>query len=175
MKRTIVTSSIKRTAYTASLLAFGYFIGASGSLMPQSSNAQPPGALGEEGAQAEITLSNESVAQIQRIHESLSQLMETMSLAGTYTPATEGVNPYLILTGGGSAIDDLEQGTGVDPITFADLYAGKATQEIEDSLSWDQSKRLMYKNKLVRVYSVEKLKNRRIMQHKLLTKRVNIQ
>lgn len=175
MKHSAVVSSMKRTGYTLSLLAIGYLIGTSGSLIPQDTIAQPPEINAGNSDQAEITLSNEAIEQIQTAHEALSQVMETMSLEGKYTSATEGVNSYLILTGGGNAIEDLEQGTGVDPVTFASLYAGLATQEIVDELSWDESNRLMYKNKLVRIYSVEKLKNRLNVYQSLLEKRVSTQ
>ncbi|MBL4886041.1 MAG: hypothetical protein JKY95_16095 [Planctomycetaceae bacterium] len=173
MKHTTMVSSIKRTGYTLSLLAVGYVLGVSGSLIPQNTNAQP--AADGDDIKVEISLSNESIEQVQNIHESLNQLMETMKLEDKYTAATEGVNPYLILTGGGNAIEDLELGTGVDPVTFAALYAGQATSEVEDDLSWDQSNRLMYKNKLVRIYSVEKLNARQETLKTLLAKRVSVQ
>ncbi len=171
MKNRNVKSSIKRIGYTLSLLSIGYILGISGSLVPQMTKAQPA-VSAKDDAQVEITLSNESIKEIQAAHESLTQAMETLKLEGNYTSATEGVNSYLVLTGGGNAIEDLKQGTGIDPFTFAALYAGMATEEISDDLSWDQSDRLMYKNKIVRIFSIEKLKKRQLILDNLLTKKV---
>ncbi len=173
MRNRNVKSSIKRIGSTLSLLSIGYLLGISGSLVPQVSKAQPvASANGDEAPPVEISLSNESIKEIKAAHESLAQAMETLKLEGNYVPATEGVNSYLVLTGGGNAIEDLEQGTGVDPVTFAALYAGMATEEISDDLSWDDSDRLLYKNKLVRIFSVEKLKKRQLILDKLLAKKI---
>jgi len=172
MKNRNVKSSIKRIGYTLSLLSIGYILGISGSLVPQMTKAQPAVSNDDDAPPVEIKLSNESIKEIQAAHESLTQAMETLKLEGHYTSATAGVNPYLVLTGGGNAIEDLKQGTGVDPFTFAALYAGMATEEISDDLSWDQSDRLMYKNKIIRVFSIEKLKKRQLILDNLLTKKV---
>ena len=56
------------------------------------------------------------------------------------------------------AVADLDSGQGVDPVTFAGLYAGRAIQEVADHLSYDEEGRLLYKNKVVRMYSIERLK-----------------
>lgn len=168
MKNSNVKSSIKRIGFTLSLLSIGYLLGISGSLVPQNIKAQPA----TDGAPAKIKLSNEAVKEIQAAHESLTQAMETLKLEGNYTTATEGVNSYLVLTGGGNAIEDLKQGTGVDPFTFAALYAGHATEEISEDLSWDESSRLMFKNKVIRIYSVEKLKARQLILDNLLAKKI---
>lgn len=166
-------TSIKRIGYTFSLLSIGYLLGISGSLIPQTSRAQPAVTVDDKDeVKVEIKLSNEAIKGIQSAHESLTQAMETLKLEGLYTPATEGVNSYLVLTGGGNAIEDLKQGTGVDPVTFAALYAGMATEEINDDLSWDESGRLMYKNKLIRIYSVEELKARQVTLDNLLARKV---
>ncbi len=172
MKNSNVKSSIKRIGYTLSLLSIGYLLGISGSLIPQNIKAQPAASANEDEAQVDIQLSNEAIKEIQSAHESLTQAMETMKLEGKYTAATEGVNSYLVLTGGGNAIEDIQQGTGVDPFTFAALYAGLATEEISDDLSWDDSNRLMYKNKIIRIYSIEELKSRQTILDNLLTKKI---
>ncbi|HBN78021.1 MAG TPA: hypothetical protein DD473_19870, partial [Planctomycetaceae bacterium] len=87
-------------------------------------------------------------------------------------PATTGMNPYLILTGGGDAIADLEAGIGVDPITFAELYAGMALREVGDEITRDEQNRLLYKNKLIRMYSVDRMKKRYETYQAILSKRV---
>jgi len=72
--------------------------------------------------------------------------------------ATEGVNAFAVTTGGVDAMDDLEKGRGVDPETFAALYAGQANKEVADSLDHDDQGRLTYKNKVIRMYPVSRLK-----------------
>ena len=57
------------------------------------------------------------------------------------------INAFLVLSGGGNALDDLESGHGVDPETFAALYAGLAIPEIGDHLAKDDQSRLTYKGK----------------------------
>jgi hypothetical protein len=61
------------------------------------------------------------------------------------------------LTGGGSAKTDLEAGRGVDPETFAALYAGKALPEIQPLLGSDEQGRVTYNNEVVRMYSKSRL------------------
>ena len=75
-----------------------------------------------------------------------------------YNPATKTVNVTGILSGGVDAIADLESGRGVDPETFAALYAGMGTDEISAELDKDELGRLTYKGKVVRMYSISRLK-----------------
>ena len=67
-------------------------------------------------------------------------------------------NSFLVSTGGGDAVADLESGRGVDPETFAALYADLATDEIAQHLAKDGEGRLTYKGKLVRIYPIARLK-----------------
>ena len=56
------------------------------------------------------------------------------------------------------AISDLETGRGVDPETFAALYAEQATDEVRLKLTRDDQGRLLYNGKLVQMYSISRLK-----------------
>ena len=47
---------------------------------------------------------------------------------------------------------------GVDPETFAALYAGLASPEVRQSLARDAQGRLTYKNKVIRMYPIARLK-----------------
>jgi hypothetical protein len=49
-------------------------------------------------------------------------------------------------------------GRGVDPETFAGLYAGLAVDEVASELAHDDEGRLTYKGKLVRMYPISRLK-----------------
>jgi hypothetical protein len=68
------------------------------------------------------------------------------------------MNTYAIMVGGVDALDDLESGRGVDPETFAALYAGDAIDEVAQHLSRDEDGRLTYKNRPLRIYPVSRLK-----------------
>lgn len=63
-----------------------------------------------------------------------------------------------VLAGGINAVDDLESGRGVDPETFAALYADEATEDVKLHLGKDEDGRLTYKNKVVRIYPISRLK-----------------
>ena len=60
--------------------------------------------------------------------------------------------------GGVNAEQDLEEGRGVDPETFAALYADMATPKIAEHLDYDEQGRLRYKKNVIRIYSKERLR-----------------
>ncbi|OYW19063.1 MAG: hypothetical protein B7Z55_09565 [Planctomycetales bacterium 12-60-4] len=102
--------------------------------------------------------SEESQRKIQAANDALKVAMEGLKAESLYNPATQGMNVYGVLSGGLDAIDDLEAGRGVDPETFAGLYAGLALDDVQQHLSKDAEGRLTYKNKLVRIYPITRLK-----------------
>ncbi len=169
--RVMSQAMVQRLVCSLALVGVGYFLGTSDVLQPSHTSAQPPSANEDEQNQA-IPLANETVQQIQMASEVLTQAMETLRLEGRYNPAAVPMNPFLILTGGGDAIEDLEQGNGVDPITFAQLYAGMAMREVGDEITRDEQNRLLYKGRLIRMYSIERLQKRYEMHQRILEKRV---
>jgi hypothetical protein len=102
--------------------------------------------------------SEESQRKIQAANDALKVAMEGLKAESLYNPATQGMNVYGVLTGGIDAIDDLESGRGVDPETFAGLYSDLALDDVQQHLSKDAEGRLTYKNKLVRIYPITRLK-----------------
>ncbi len=53
---------------------------------------------------------------------------------------------------------DLEAaGVGVDPGTFAALYAGMAIDEVDEQLGRDAEERLTYKKRLIQMYPVTRI------------------
>ncbi|MCH7688590.1 MAG: hypothetical protein IH899_18235 [Planctomycetes bacterium] len=84
--------------------------------------------------------------------------MIALQQENVYNSATKGLNSFLVSTGGGDAVADLESGRGVDPETFAALYADLATDEVAQHLAKDEEGRLTYKGKLVRIYPIARLK-----------------
>jgi hypothetical protein len=131
------------------LVAMGYVLGASGIMSPAFLLAQA-----QEGAGP----SEESQTKVRAADDALKAAAKGLEVDNTYKPATKGFNAFAITAGGIDAVQDLESGRGVDPETFAALYADRATDEVKPHLTRDPDNRLLYKNKLVRMYSVSRLK-----------------
>ncbi|MBX3444949.1 MAG: hypothetical protein KF774_21290 [Planctomyces sp.] len=127
------------------MLGLGYFCGASG---------LPTGSLSAQDRQ--------SVAggRIKAALLALNEAADALKADGQYETITEGPNAFLILSGGGSARQDLESGGGVDPETFAALYAGKALPEIQDQIARDDQGRLTFNGNVIQMYSRTTLERR---------------
>ena len=130
------------------LLVTGYLFGVSGAFLSDS-------VLGQDAA---AQLTDDTVDKLKNANDALTTAMIALQQENVYTPATKGVNSFLVSTGGGDAIADLENGRGVDPETFAALYADLAIDEVAQHLSKDEEGRLTYKGKLVRIYPIARLK-----------------
>jgi hypothetical protein len=109
-------------------------------------------------AQDETGPSEDATKKIQAAYDALRGAMDTLKQEGFYQSATKGLNSYAVLAGGVDALKDLEEGKGVDPETFAALYAGDAVESVAEHLSRDEDGRLTYKNKVVRIYPISRLK-----------------
>ena len=139
-----------RSLTAFSLLGVGYFLGSSQVLTDNRVNAQ--------GKAAEAAVSQEEVKAITDVVTAAQAAKAVLSGAGHYNLATKSLNVSAMLAGGVDAIADHEAGRGVDPETFAGLYANDATDEVAPDLAKDEQGRLTYKGKVVRMYSVSKLK-----------------
>src|SRR4029079_17587687 len=85
--------------------------------------------------------------------------MEDLGTEGRYKDsATKGVNAFTVLTGGGGSLDDLQTTNGVDPETFAALYAGLASDQVSVDLGRDPDGKLTYKNRVVRMYPISQIR-----------------
>ena len=140
--------TLTRCCLIVGLLAGGYIMGASGVLDVTGLLAQDPA----DGP------SDETIDKIRDANNAVSSAVLALKNDGLYQSAIEDPNAFAVLAGGVNAIADLQSGRGVDPVTFAALYAGRAIGEIDDKLSYDDEGRLMYNNKLVRMYSIGRLK-----------------
>lgn len=109
------------------------------------------------GDEPEISLAKETQTKIHDAKLTLQDAMDALESEGRYKSITDGVNGFLILSGGGDAMNDIESGQGVDPETFAALYAGQAIPEVADHLAKDDQGRLTYKGKTIRMYSQSRL------------------
>jgi hypothetical protein len=64
-------------------------------------------------------------------------------------------------------VADLESGRGVDPETFAALYADLAAGNLRADIERDSQGRLTYKNKVIRMYPIATLKQRFALRRQL--------
>jgi hypothetical protein len=148
----------KTAAFGAAMLAVGYLLGATG--------AWESGQLTAQDAGVTSTVKDRIAA----ANDALQQAAEALKSEGQYLAATEGVNAFLVLSGGGDAQQDLESGTGVDPETFAALYAEQGLPEIQAKLERDADNRLTYNGKVVQMYSRSRLQRLYAERLKLTTK-----
>ncbi len=128
------------------LVGCGYFLGTMKWLEPQPARAQ--------GANQQETTNDK----IKAAYKALENARLALESDGKYKGVIEGVNAFAVTVGGVDAKRDLDEGRGVDPETFAAIYAGQYTADIKDKLKKDDQGRMLYNNKVIRLYSVERLK-----------------
>ena len=126
------------------VFSVGYLAGTSNWMADSHLKAQPA--------------SDEVSEKIGEVFGALQAARGALDQDGLYNPASKTLNATGILAGGVDAIADLESARGVDPETFASLYAGQATDDIAVELDKDELGRLTYKGKVVRMYSISRLK-----------------
>jgi hypothetical protein len=152
----------QRWVFSAGLVAAGYVLGASGALDLRTTGAQDP---------AETGLAKETAEKVYAASNALKDAADALRTEGRYEAITEEVNSFLVLAGGGNAKEDLQSGAGVDPETFAALYAGGAVPEIADQLEFDDENRLVYNGQVVRMYSKARLQRMLAERTKLASTR----
>jgi len=151
--------SYKRMLLGTGLLTVGYLLG---SLSPFS----PVRAQDEDAGP-----SDDSAKKIVVANDALKSAADQLKAESRYKVATKGINSFAVMVGGLNVQEDLESGHGVDPETFAALYAAaydlkKLNLKDESLADWidvsqldyDAEGRLTYHNKVVRIFSVSRLK-----------------
>lgn len=138
---------LKTLTFGVAMLAMGYGLGT-------QSISIIPALVAQEG---DSGLSEDSASKVRAAHESLKAAMDALQQDGRYEGLSDAPNAYLVLSGGGNAMEDLQSGQGVDPESFAALYSGNIKQEIKDGLTTDDNGRLLYNDHLVRMYSRTRL------------------
>jgi hypothetical protein len=139
-------------AWGLSLFGLGCLSGALGVEAYSTARAQAPAPI-----VVELSISEGAAAKVREATLALRDALQALQAEGQYESITDGTNSFLVFSGGGNAREDLESGQGVDPETFAALYAGLAIPEIADHLGRDPDGRLTYQNKVVRMYSASRL------------------
>ncbi|HCP13903.1 MAG TPA: hypothetical protein DIT89_16335 [Planctomycetaceae bacterium] len=133
----------------AVLLAAGYVAGA----LTQPATLS---AVSQDGSSNDV--GQDVLKAYHAVSKSVKELNSLLSAGGQSSTVTSGVNFFSSSVGGVNAEQDLEEGRGVDPETFAALYADLATPQIAEHIDYDELGRLRYKKNVVRIYSRERLK-----------------
>jgi hypothetical protein len=139
---------IPRTVVCFCLLLVGYVLGALQVAAPTPLRADPS----SDAVQGAL---RDKLRDADRV---MSEAMQMLQDEKRYVPAVIGLNAFATSVGGVDAIADLESGQGVDPETFAGLYAGQATPEVAEHLAHDAQGRVTYKSRVVRLYNPTRLK-----------------
>jgi len=140
--------AIWKTVSVLSIFGLGFLAGT----MQWSAQSTAIAQDDDAGASAEVTKS------ITAAYSALQTVRSNLNQEGRYTPAAKMLNVTGVMAGGIDALADLESGQGVDPETFGALYANMASDEVSIELDTDENGRLTYKGKVIRMYSIERLK-----------------
>ena len=143
------------------LLMLGYCLGSTQMLSPAALFAQGGAkAKPKAGAEtADLGISDETRTKIKAASDALKIAMDALEAEGRFKEsATKGLNTFSVLTGGGSSLEDLKGAGGVDPETFAALYAGLASDKVAVDLARDAEGKLTYKNRVVRMYPISAIR-----------------
>lgn len=105
-------------------------------------------------------LTEETLGKLKKLADALKTAQEALRSERKegYTPITKGVNITSLLVGGLNSRADLESRQGVDPETFAALYANMANDDILPQLQRNPDGLLEYKGKVIRMYSIDRLR-----------------
>lgn len=137
------------------LFAAGYATATLNGFAPSQIEATQDAAAQDAAAQGQ--LSEDALKAYKKVSKAIRELNNLYVASGESTSAFDGVNYFAASVGGINAERDLEEGRGVDPETFAAIYAGKASPKIKENLDRDELGRLRYKKIVIRLYSQERL------------------
>lgn len=132
------------------VLTAGYVAGSVGMFSEQGLSAQDKDSENQGP-------SKDTALKITASLDAIKVAADALKREGRYAPATRGLNLFGVSVGGVNARDDLEKGRGVDPETFAALYAGQASAEVQEHIERDDRGRVTYKGKVVRLYPISRL------------------
>lgn len=144
---------ILKPVVSLSLFGLGLLAGSQWNHWSAQSPVQAQDAAGAADAPSE-----EVVKALKAAQTALESAKSTLTTDNKYRPATRTLNVSMIMAGGVDAVADLEAGRGVDPETYAALYAGDAIDEVATELGKDENGRLTYKGKVIRMYPISRLK-----------------
>jgi hypothetical protein len=150
-----------RSLTCVGLVAVGYVLGTLHTFAPSPIEAQ----------QLLEMPSEPTIEKIKSANDEILTAAADLRAEGLYRPATTIPSPYAVLVGGVDAMEDLRTGRGVDPFTYAALYAGLASDEAKVDLATDEQGRVTYGGRVVTMYSIDRLKKLFEKQQRLLDTR----
>ncbi|MEX0716191.1 MAG: hypothetical protein WD066_06385 [Planctomycetaceae bacterium] len=149
-------------ALALGLVGLGYALGASGILDPDVARAQQPAPAQPAPAEAEpgtaAALPDAARDGVVAANTAIKAALDVLQQDGRYVPVINSMNAFAASVGGADVLADLEAGRGVDPETFAALYAGLANETVSKDLGKDEEGRVTYKGNVVRMYPVSRLR-----------------
>jgi hypothetical protein len=151
--------------FVSAVFAAGYLVGSADVLKPHEVNA---------AQQTSEQLSSEVLLTYKQSQVVLDSLSDMLSAERRHRVATEGENYFGVTVGGIDSIRDLEEGRGVDPETFAGLYADRALPIVGQHLETDDNGRIRYKGNVVRLYSRDRLKELFRRRSELRSRAINV-
>lgn len=147
------------------LLGIGYFLGtlngnSAWAFADDEKAAAKKDGKKDEGPKNPVLagLSEETQGKLKAAAAALKAAQDALKFDRKFNSATKGLNVTSILVGGIDSKSDLENNRGVDPETFCALYAGMADDSVAQHLSPDEEGRLKYKDKVIRMYSIDRLR-----------------
>lgn len=146
--RSLPSPRLRKFSVCLVLLGVGYLLGAT----------QAPATLHAQQDTPISDYEDSLILTINTMYGNMQELQKSLEAERKHTSAVSGPNAFALLVGGTDAIRDLEEDRGVDPETFAALYAGRAAPSVFPHLGTDEKGRVTYKGKVVRMYSRERLK-----------------
>jgi hypothetical protein len=138
---------VPRFVFCSGLVLFGYALGVLQFSAPLPLRAEPT-----------TDISGPVRDKLRDADRVLAEAMQALQDDKRYIPAIMGLNAFATSVGGVDAMADIESEQGVDPETFAGLYAGQAVPEVAEHLARDAQGRVTYKNRVVRLYNPTRLK-----------------
>lgn len=143
------------------LVAIGYVLGASRTFAPRPVEAQ----------QLLDMPSLDTIGKIKTVNDAVVSAAADLKAESMYRDAATVPNPFGVLVGGLDAMEDLRTGRGVDPMTYAALHAGLGTEEVKLDIAKNARGQLTYKDRVITMYSVDRLKKLFAKQQRLLDTR----
>jgi len=156
---------------SAGLFLAGLLLGSQGWIGPSllQAEASPPPAAKSEKTEPVPTggISPETREKIKAAYIALRIAADALEKEGFYRSASNEVNVFGVLSGGVDALQDLRSGNGVDPETFAAIYAQTISEDFRGLLEKDSTNRYTFEGKLVQLYPVSELRRRFIIRAQL--------
>lgn len=149
-RKVCLMQKLSLIAFAAVMFSIGYVVGTADLTDLRTVKAE---------VQQSKRLSEQALVTYRSAQLRFNELGDFLESENRYRSITNDQNYFAVSVGGIDAFRDLEEGRGVDPETFAALYAERSVPEISEHIEIGDDGRLRYKGRIVRMYSRERLKS----------------